>query len=66
MVKVEISEKIYVEIERRVKESSEFKSAEEYITFVLEEVLKDEEEETAFSEEDEEKVKERLRGLGYL
>lgn len=27
MVKVEIPEKIYVEIERRVKESSEFKSA---------------------------------------
>jgi Arc/MetJ-type ribon-helix-helix transcriptional regulator len=67
MVKVEIPEKIYREIEKRVNES-EFKSAEEYVTFVLEEVLKDEEEpeEHALSEEDEEKVKERLRGLGYL
>ncbi|NOZ70168.1 MAG: CopG family transcriptional regulator [Deferribacteres bacterium] len=68
MTKVEIPESLYAEIEGRVKESSEFESVEEYITFVLEEILKDEEEpeEHTLSEEDEEKVKERLRGLGYL
>ncbi len=41
MVKVEISAKIYREIEKRVKESG-FETAEEYIIFVLEELLKDE------------------------
>ncbi|GBE55684.1 hypothetical protein BMS3Bbin15_01867 [archaeon BMS3Bbin15] len=68
MVAVDISDRLYSEIERRVKESEEFKSVEEYITFVLEELLKDEEEEEehSLSEEDEEKVKDRLRGLGYL
>jgi hypothetical protein len=48
---------------------TEFKSVEEYVTFVLEEVMKDddnEEHEEVFSEEDEAKVKERLRALGYL
>ncbi len=67
MVAVDISDKLYSEIEKRVKESEEFESVEGYITFVLEELLKDEEEEEySLSEEDEEKVKDRLRGLGYL
>lgn len=48
---------------------TEFKSVDEYATFVLEEVIKDdseEEPEEAFSEEDEQKVKDRLKALGYL
>ncbi len=40
---------------------------DEYVTFVLEEVLKEEGEgEAAFSKEEEEEVKKRLRALGYL
>ena len=54
-------------IEERVKET-EFESVDEYVTFVLEEVVKEDDEkiEEVFSEEDEEKVKERLKALGYL
>ena len=53
-------------IEDRVK-ATDFGSVDEYVIFVLEEVLKEEgEEEKAFSKEDEEEVKKRLRGLGYL
>ncbi|MCK4476443.1 MAG: hypothetical protein KAU16_06920 [Methanophagales archaeon] len=56
-------------IEERVH-ATEFRSAEEYVTFVLEEVLggeeESEEEEPTFSEEEEEEVKKRLRALGYL
>jgi len=69
MARVEIPDEIYREIERRVQESDEFESVEEYVRFVLEELLKDEdeeEEEPVMSEEEEEMVKERLRGLGYL
>ena len=57
---------LYSKIEERVK-ATEFRSVEEYIIFVLEEVLKDEgEEEKAFSKEDAEEVKKRLKALGYL
>ncbi len=58
---------LYDEIDQRVKDT-EFNSVEEYVTFVLEEVLKDDEdeEEIVFSQEDEEEVKKRLKALGYL
>jgi len=61
-----ISTELYGRLEERVKETG-FRSVDEYVTFVLEEVLKEEgEEETAFSKEEEEEVKKRLRALGYL
>jgi Arc/MetJ-type ribon-helix-helix transcriptional regulator len=57
---------LYSQIEERVK-ATDFGSVEEYVRFVLEEVLKNEgEEEQAFSKEDEEEVKKRLKALGYL
>ena len=59
---------LYGRIEERVH-ATEFHSVDEYATFVMEEVLKGEEEveeETTFSEEEEEEVKKRLRALGYL
>jgi Arc/MetJ-type ribon-helix-helix transcriptional regulator len=63
---VKIPFELYKKIEERVK-VTEFESVEEYVTFVLEEVVKEEgTQEYGLSEEDEEKVKERLRGLGYL
>jgi len=45
---------------RGVETSYKFEFVDEYATFVLEEVIKD------VSEEDKQKVKERLRALGYL
>jgi Arc/MetJ-type ribon-helix-helix transcriptional regulator len=55
-------------IEERVR-ATEFRSVEEYVTYVMEEILREEEseeEEPTFSEEEEEEVKKRLRALGYL
>jgi hypothetical protein len=54
-------------IEERAKATG-FGSVDEYIIFVLEEVFKEEgdEEDRAFSEEEDEEVKKRLRALGYL
>ena len=58
------------ELYDRVKEraeSTDFGSIEEYITFVLQEVLKEEEPaEIAVDREQEKEVKKRLRALGYL
>lgn len=64
---VKIPKEILREIEERIKET-EFGSVEEYVTFVLEEVLREDDEgpEETLSEEDEQKVKERLKALGYL
>lgn len=77
MAKVEIKDETLEGIEERV-EVSEFESVEEYVNFVLEEVLRQvegdgspekdsgTEEEEGFDEEDEEAVQDRLRDLGYL
>ena len=64
---VSLSTELYGRIEERVKATG-FGSVDEYVRFVLEEVLKEEgeEEEKAFSKEDEEEVKKRLKALGYL
>jgi Arc/MetJ-type ribon-helix-helix transcriptional regulator len=57
---------LYDRIEERAK-STEFGTVEEYVKFVMEEVLKDDDEEqVAFTKEEEEEVKKRLKALGYL
>ena len=67
-VSVKIPKGLYDEILKRVKESDgEFKDVEEYVTFVLSEVVKEEdEEENVYSPEEEEEIKRRLKALGYL
>jgi Arc/MetJ-type ribon-helix-helix transcriptional regulator len=55
-------------IKQRI-EGTGFNSLSSYVTYVLREVIsnvEDEEQEEAFSKDDEEKVKDRLRALGYL
>ncbi len=49
-------------------EGTGFTSLSSYVTYVLREVISgiEEEQEEAFTKEDEEKVKDRLRALGYL
>ena len=55
---------LYDRVDDRAR-STGFGSVEEYVTFVMEEVLKEENQEPAFSKEDEEEVKKRLKALGY-
>ncbi len=54
-------------IEKRIQ-GTEFSSISSYITYVLKEVVSDEETEDAetLSKEDDERIKARLRSLGYL
>jgi Arc/MetJ-type ribon-helix-helix transcriptional regulator len=56
---------LYSKVEERVK-ATDFGSVDEYVEFVLEEIVKEEEEERTFSKEEEEEVKKRLKDLGYL
>ena len=62
---VYLSTELYNQIAGRAKTTG-FNSVDEYVIFVLEEVLKDDEDEAqAVSKEDEEEVKKRLKALGY-
>jgi len=68
---VNIPAEVFEGIQKRV-DGSEFTTVDEYVTYVLSQVLEQVEggekppEEAEMSDEDEEKVKERLRALGYI
>lgn len=63
-----IPKDLYEEVKRRVQEiDGEFKSVDDYVEFVLREVIKEEEEEKeTYTKEEEEEIKRRLKSLGYL
>ena len=67
---VQIPTWLYKKIEQRMPRD-QFKSVADYVSFVLTQVVsdtqpKEEQSVQAYSREDEEKVKDRLRALGYL
>jgi len=62
---VTIPKRLLEKIQKKILNTS-FSSASEYVTYLLEKELSGTEDEEVFSKEDEEKVKERLRRLGYL
>jgi Arc/MetJ-type ribon-helix-helix transcriptional regulator len=66
-ISVNISKDLYALIKKQVKNSGgAFNSAEEYVEFVLSEVLKEEETERALTPDEEEQIEKRLRNLGYI
>lgn len=70
-VSIKISKDLYEKVENRVKASNEeFKSAEEYINFLIREVVNDTEAQAsdgnAYTKEEEEEIKGRLKNLGYI
>ncbi|UCC39922.1 MAG: CopG family transcriptional regulator [Candidatus Aminicenantes bacterium] len=63
---VSIPSSLYKKIEEKIKDS-EITSVSSYITKILREKFSEKEESAeALSKEDEEKVKERLKALGYI
>ncbi len=67
MKQVNIPDELYDKIEKNLEDFG-FKTVDEYVIFVLEEVIKKdgEGEDKVFSKEEEEAIKKRLRDLGYL
>lgn len=65
-VAVYISKELYEKVKRFVEEQGGFSSVEEFVEFVLNEVLSGNTTSRELSKEDEERVKERLRALGYI
>ncbi len=70
-IKVSIKKPLAKKLHRRLKET-EFRSLSEYVNFILEEVInsleeqENEESDMGYTKEEEEKVKQRLRDLGYI
>ncbi|MGD8566278.1 MAG: CopG family transcriptional regulator [Candidatus Bathyarchaeota archaeon] len=64
---VSIPTPLFNKIEERIKETG-FTSVSSYVTYVLREIVTEKEvaPEEAFTKEDEERVKARLRALGYI
>ncbi|MCW3986005.1 MAG: CopG family transcriptional regulator [Candidatus Bathyarchaeota archaeon] len=56
---------LFKKVEERIKDTG-FTSVSSYVAYVLREIIAEEEDEEPFSEEDKERVKERLRALGYI
>lgn len=62
-----ISSDLYEEVKRNVKASQgEFSNVEEYVEFILREVLKEEETKQVYTPKEEKEIKKRLRSLGYM
>ncbi|NPA22909.1 MAG: CopG family transcriptional regulator [Crenarchaeota archaeon] len=64
-VTIQISKELYEKARQYIEKVGGFNTVEEFVEFVLNEILT-EEEQTAMTKEDEELVKQRLRSLGYL
>ena len=64
---VSIPTPLFKKVEERIK-GTEFTSVSSYVTYVLREIVakEEEEKEEPFSKKDEERVKARLRALGYI
>jgi Arc/MetJ-type ribon-helix-helix transcriptional regulator len=62
---VSLTEELFKKIEEIIKDT-EFKSVADYVTKAVEEKIAKEPPKESLSEEDEEKVKERLKALGYM
>lgn len=63
---ISIPTSLYKKIEEKIK-GTEFSSVSSYVTKILREKLSQEEKSTeVFTPEEEEKIKERLKALGYI
>ena len=70
-VSIRISKDLYDKVQNRVKMSNEeFKSVEDYVTFLLTEVVSEADTQNsdgnAYTKEEEEEIKGRLKNLGYI
>jgi hypothetical protein len=70
-VSIKISKELYERVQNRVKMSNdEFKNVEDYVTFLLTEVVSEADTQNtdanAYTKEEEEEIKGRLKNLGYI
>lgn len=76
MAQLQLDDKLYQQLEVIVKDSQEFKDVASYVAYILEQVVQKKQQSsvqtsptaqnTNYSAADEEKIRERLKNLGYL
>ncbi len=74
MAQINLNDELQAQLENIVKESNEFNSVEEYVEYILKQVIEKKRKAKAdndeldgnYSKEDEDKIRERLKNLGYL
>lgn len=74
MAHVQLSDDLVAQLEAIVKDSAEFSSVDEYVQYVMQQVVvKKQQAQTpsdqpaaTYSKDDEDKIRERLKNLGYL
>ena len=74
MASLELNEELYTQLEHIVSESQEFSSVQAYAEYILKQVVeKKSKSQTAavtqdakYSKDDEDKIRDRLKNLGYL
>jgi len=62
---ISIPKSLYNKVKERIKDT-EFASVSSYVEYVLKELLAEQTPEEPLSKEDEEKIKARLKALGYI
>ncbi len=60
-VSIKIPKDLYLKLEEKIRDTV-FEDVDSYIHFILNEIL----EESVYTKEEEEEIKERLRNLGYI
>lgn len=76
MSNVNISEQLYSDLENIVKDSQEFADVPAYVSYILQQVVEKKRQQSGagttapstntYSKDDEDKIRERLKNLGYL
>ena len=64
-IPIKIPYKLAGKLSKKIKETG-FNTITEYVVYILEQAISDSSENVDISEEEEKKVRERLRELGYL
>lgn len=72
MATITLSDSLQSDLEAIVKDSKEFSDVSAYVSYILQQVVEKKKQaapvsaQTNYSKEDEDKIKERLKNLGYL
>lgn len=74
MAQVQLNDELYSQLENIVQDSQEFSDVHSYVEYILKQVVTkkqsaqstSKEQSTAYSKADEDKIRERLKNLGYL
>lgn len=74
MAQVQLSDDLILQLEEIVKNSNEFSSVDEYVQYIMKQVVAKKQQAQAspnqtpasYSKDDEDKIRDRLKNLGYL